>query len=255
MARTHFNSQQDTHSQSESPPTPSHRQRQNQIPSPSLEPEPTYDVPFMFQTNPSLTCRYRPKSHTSRSATDSIESRSNWAFYQASILDELHKIYRPNYEGVIKCLRPVNVSDLTSFQMGVRRRLSYFSKKYMEEFAVFYVIEGERNNCVHYHLLIRTSVCCPDKVLEQIVTKSSNGIAELKHCEAISDVERITHYTVKDIAAAQTGEKEVLLFKRGLGLRICGSWNKYFTVPKADLWAKCKASRYGSSTEPQLDSH
>ena len=188
---------------------------------------------------------------TNRSPTDSLETRLNWAYYHRCILAELHKTHPPTHEAVVKFDRQVKVATLKQFQKGVRERLAYWSKKNGQEFAVFFTIEIERNNCVHYHFLIRTNTKFPRIKLERIVAQASHGMASLQHCEAVDIVAAITRYVVKDIAAVQSGQKEVLLFRKGLRLRQCGFFNHYFVIPKKALWEKYKRSckwSYSKST-------
>ena len=107
-------------------------------------------------------------------------------------------MHPPTYEAVAKFQHPVTVKALKHFQQGVRERLTYLTKTTGEEFAVFYVMEGERTNCVHFHFLIRTPTSYPRMSLKKIVTKASEGVALLQHCEAIESVAGITRYILKD---------------------------------------------------------
>lgn len=145
----------------------------------------------------------------------------------------------------MKFRRPVTISALKEFQRSLRNRLVYLSKTTGHELAVYYAIEGEQNNCVHYHLLIRTTVADIELSLGYLVEKASRGVATLQHCAEVRNVEATTRYVVKDLNSVRNGCKEVLLFKPGLGLRQCGSWNHYFTKAKSRLWQDAKAERYG----------
>jgi hypothetical protein len=126
------------------------------------------------------------------------------------------------------------------------------------ELAVYFVREIERNNLIHLHLLIRTSMEDPAAVLRKIVQKASGTTAKLAHCENIRSVAAITRYTVKDVADVQEGEREVLLFKKGLGLNLSGQFGGYFVKTKGELWKECRREWFGENyieeyrpTEPQ----
>jgi len=204
-------------------------------------------APYLIQDNPSLTLRHHSMNYTNRSPTDSLESRSNWAYKQRCILDELHKSHPPSHEAVLKFQSPVGVETLKRFQKSVREKLAYWVRVNGEQFSVYFVVEGECSNCVHYHMLIRTTTTHPRMILRNIVAKASQGMASLQHCEAVESVTAITRYIVKDLAAVRNGEKEVLLFKKGLRLRHCGQWNGYFVKPKKELWEQSNRHLYGAS--------
>jgi hypothetical protein len=113
------------------------------------------------------------------------------------------------------------------------------------ELAVYFVREIERNNLIHLHLLIRTSMGDPADVLGKIVQKASGTTAELALCENIRSVAAITRYTVKDMADVHDGELEVLLFKKGLGLNLSGEFGGYFVKTKGELWKECRREWFG----------
>jgi hypothetical protein len=187
---------------------------------------------------------------TNRSPSESWESWRNWSRRERCILDTLHETHPPTHEAVVKFGRPVKPEKLKLFQDRVAASLRYWRKKHGHEFAVYFVREIERDNCVHYHFLIRTAVPFPRDVLKPIVENAAEGLAILRHCEAVDNVAAITRYVVKDIAAVDTGEKEVLLFKRSVGLHLSGGWNGYFVWTKGELWEKWKQERYGSAAKP-----
>lgn len=188
-------------------------------------------------------------NHTNRSPTDSVESRSNWARKERCILDTLHRTHPPTHEAVAKFQQPVAKNFLQQFQRRFRQNLVYSSKTHCYEFAVYFVREAERNNCVHYHFLIRTTAQFPRKVLLPMIATASDGLAVLQHCEAVNNVAAITRYVVKDIDEAKGGSKTPLLFKPGLRLHLSGSCNGYFVRSKRELWQEWIQTTYGSSVK------
>ena len=237
------------------PPTVRHQTNENaSSPTrPASQPGPTHSAPYLIQDHPSLTLRHRFEHYANRSPTDSIESRCNWAYKQRCILDESHRTLPPTHEAVIKFKRPVTVAEIKRFNKRCRERLRYWVKSNGHDFAIFYVIEIEPSNCVHYHLLIRTTRVHPRDVLKEIVDKASDEIAVVQHCDAVNCVEAITRYVVKDIADARTGKKEVLLFRRNLGFNFCGAWNGYFAKTKAKLWKRANLARCKSKLATLAD--
>ncbi len=186
-------------------------------------------------------------NHTNRSPTESLESRHKWARKERCILDTLHRTHPPSHEAVAKFLRPVSKGMLQQFQRRLRQNLAYRSKSNCHEFAVYFVREVERSNCVHYHFLIRTTEPHPRKFLQALIAKASSGLAVLQHCEGIDSVAAITRYVVKDIADADGGHKEPLLFKPELRLHPSGWCNGYFVRSRPLLWQEWKRMQFGSS--------
>ena len=205
-------------------------------------------VPIYYQSNPSPTSRYHKQGITCYSATESRESRNKWAFKNRCILDEQHKTHEPQYEGVIKFFVAVTLATLKRFLKRCREQLAYWVRTNGVEFAIFYSVEIEKSNLIHLHCLIRTNVPYPRSVLSAIVEKASDRQARVQHCEKIESVAAISRYSLKDLDVVRNGKKEILLFKRGLGLRQIGSWNGYFTKPKSQLWAEWKHARYPPAT-------
>ena len=231
---------------SRNPPTKNYRSRE-------IAPKPSkgsHSVPRLFQSSPRLKALYRPSTHANRSPTESRESRKRWAEKERAILDVNHRSHPLTHEAVAKFKRPASVEFLKLFQRRVRQSLAYWIKSRRQQFAVYFVLEIERNNCVHYHFLIRTAVRFPRDVLKPIIDKASNGLAVLQHCETVNDVQAITRYVVKDLSPENPKMKKLLLFKPDLGIGFCGSWNRYFIKPKEQLWADWKRERYGNSARP-----
>ena len=49
------------------------------------------------------------------------------------------------------------------------------------------------------------------------------------------------------MADVQEGEREVLLFKKGLGLNLSGQFGGYFVKTKGELWKDCRREWFGES--------
>ncbi len=156
-----------------------------------------------------------------------------------------HLYAQPTHEAVVKFSKVRTIPEFRDFHEKLRRQAGYFAKTRAVELAVYFVREIERNNLIHLHLLIRTSMEDPADVLGKIVQKASGTTAELVHCENIRSVAAITRYTVKDMADVQDGEREVLLFKKGLGLNLSGQFGGYFVKTKGELWKECRREWFG----------
>jgi len=206
----------------------------------------TLDVGLQYQRNPRKKSTYRKGAHKVRSHTDSLESYDGWASKQKIILEMNHRTHPPTHEAVIKFTRPMKVRDLQIFTRKLRQNLQYLQKKKGIEFAVFYVWEIEKNNCLHLHLLIRTSAKYPRTVLASAIkTYISDKVIRLQHCEAIHSVPAITRYVLKDLKEVRSGKKKILLFKKGLLLNKVGQLNGYFHKPKKQLWEEWKLETFG----------
>ncbi|MFZ9091618.1 MAG: hypothetical protein ACO3FE_16190, partial [Planctomycetaceae bacterium] len=158
-----------------------------------------------------------------------------------------HRYAQPTHEAVVKFSEVRTIPEFRDFHEKLRRQAGYFAKSRAVELAVYFVRAIERNNLIHLHLLIRTSMDDPADVLGKIIQKASGSTAELAHCENIRSVAAITRYTVKDMADVQEGEREVLLFKKGLGLNLSGQFGGYFVKTKGDLWKECRRDWFGES--------
>jgi len=146
-----------------------------------------------------------------------------------------HRYAQPTHEAVVKFSEVRTIPEFRDFHEKLRRQAGYFAKTRAVELAVYFVREIERKNLIHLHLLIRTNMDDPAGVLGKIVQKASGTTAELAHCENIRSVATITRYTVKDMADVQDGEREVLLFKKGLGLNLSEQFGGYFVKTKGEL--------------------
>lgn len=186
-------------------------------------------------------------NHTNRSPTESQESRTNWARKESLILKTLHETHPPTHEAVVKFTMPMSVRSLKAFQTRFRQNVCNWSKREGVDMAIYYTREIERSNCVHYHLLIRTLHPKPSAVLRPIVASSSQGKATLRHLEQIRNAEATSRYILKYLESVRSGEKEVLLFRNGLGLHLSGAWNGYFVRSKRLLWEEWKIKTYRSS--------
>lgn len=202
-------------------------------------------VPCYYQAHPRQRWELPWGNHINRTPSASIESRQNWAVRECGILNMNHRYAPPTHEAVVKFSKIRTIPEFRDFHEKLRRQAGYFAKTRAVELAVYFVREIERNNLIHLHLLIRTSMDDPADVLGKIVQKASGTTAELAHCENIRSVAAITRYTVKDMADVQEGEREVLLFKKGLGLNLSGQFGGYFVKTKRELWKECRREWFG----------
>lgn len=197
-------------------------------------------VPCFYQMKPRHTWKLPFGNFVDRTHTNSIKSRQNWAAKEFGILTANHAHAKPTHEGVIKFDKTLTVPAYRSFQTKLRRRMAYHVRTRKVELACYWVREIEINNRIHLHLLMRSSLTDPSVVLAEHVMKSSEGTGELAHCEDIESVEAISRYTVKHLKDVIAGERDVLLFKKGIGLNICGQFGGYFVKRKAELWEECR---------------
>lgn len=205
------------------------------------------DVPILYQQNPQTKSRYRNAKHINRSPTESLESRANWSRKERLILEMLHVTHPPTHEAVIKFLEPVRQRELRGMLRRARQNLSNWSKRHEVEFALYFTLEIERSNCIHLHLLLRTSTLNPSTVLREVFGKASKGRVDVRHCERVRQPEAISRYTVKDLKAVRNGSRKLYLFKKELRQRHSGQWNGYFVRPKKALWDDWKRLKYGNS--------
>ncbi len=204
-------------------------------------------VPCYYQPHPRQRWELPRGNHKNRTPSASVESRQNWAVRECGILNMNHRHAPPTHEAVVKFSEVRTIPEFRDFHEKLRRKARYFAKTRAVELAVYFVREIERNNLIHLHLLIRTSMNDPADVLGKIVQKASGNKAELAHCENIRSMAAITRYTVKDIADVQEGEREVLLFKKGLGLNLSGQFGGYFVKTKGELWKECRREWFGEN--------
>lgn len=204
-------------------------------------------VPCYYQAHPRQRWELPWGNHKNRTPSASIESRQNWAVRECGILNMNHRYAQPTHEAVVKFSVVRTIPEFRDFHEKLRRQTGYFAKTRAVELAVYFVREIERNNLIHLHLLIRSSMEDPADVLGKIVEKASGTTAELVHCENIRSVAAITRYTVKDMADVQDGEREVVLFKKGLGLNLSGQFGGYFVKTKGELWKECRREWFGES--------
>lgn len=202
-------------------------------------------VPCYYQAHPRQRWELPWGNHINRTPSASIESRQNWAVRECGILSMNHRYAQPTHEAVVKFSEVRTIPEFRDFHEKLRRQAAYFAKTRAAELAVYFVREIERNNLSHLHLLIRTSMDDPADVLGRIVEKAIGTTAELAHCENIRSVAAITRYTVKDMADVQEGEREVLLFEKGLGLNLSGQFGGYFVKTKGELWKECRREWFG----------
>lgn len=200
-----------------------------------------------YQATPRQRWELRWGNHKNRTPSASIESRQNWAVRECGILNMNHWYAQPTHEAVVKFSEVLSIPEFRDFHEKLRRQADFFAKTREVELAVYFVLEIERNNLIHLHLLIRTSVEDPVAVLGKIVQKASGTTAEQAHCKNIRSVASITRYTFKDMADVQDGEREVLLFKKGLGLNLSGQFGGYFVKTKRELWKECRREWFGDS--------
>jgi hypothetical protein len=187
-----------------------------------------------YQAHPRQRWELPWGNHINRTPSASIASRQNWAVRECGILNMNHRYAPPTHEAVVKFSKIRTIPEFRDLHEKLRRQAGYFAKTRAVELAVYFVREIERNNLIHLHLLIRTSMDDPADVLGKIVQKASGTTAELAHCENIRSVAAITRYTVKDMADVQEGKREVLLFKKGLGLNLSGQFGGYFVKTKRE---------------------
>jgi hypothetical protein len=188
--------------------------------------------------------RFPNYSHTS-----SLESRRNWAWKEATILARSHEMAPPTHTAVVKFLAPQHLCVYSAFEARLALLARTFYQKNTEAIAVYWTKEIEPNNCIHYHLLLRTSLANITEVMGQFVERASEGNAALAYCMPVKDVVAVTRYVVKDLVAVAEGTKEVLLFKKGLKIRICSSFGHYFIQTKAALWRQWKQANSGTHSE------
>jgi len=198
------------------------------------------EVPCFYQTKPSQSWQPPFRNFVDRTHTNSITSRQNWAAKEFGILTANHAHVKPTHEGVIKFNGILSVSAYREFHAKLRRRMAYHVKSRQVELACYWVRELEINNRIHLHLLVRSSLTDPSIVLAEKVQDSSDGTGSLAHCEPIKSVEAISRYTVKHLNEVISGEREVLLFRRRVGLNICGQFGGYFVKRKTELWEECR---------------
>lgn len=210
--------------------------------------------PCLFQAFAKRWAERLLNGKPSYSPTESIESRLKWAWKRFLILMAVHRTHPPTHEATIKFRRVVDVDSLKRFHRRIADNLRHWSKRHGESLAVFYVREIERSNCVHYHLLIRTSKRFPRSVLASMIENATDGAAWLQHCEAIESVAAFTRYAVKDIRDVADGSKELLLFKPTVGMNLCGEWNHYYPRPVKELWKEAKDWEFSSGAEPTSNS-
>lgn len=203
--------------------------------------------PCYYQAFPWQRSIPHAKGFTNRSPTHSIESRKRWAEKQCVILAMNHRTHPPTHFGTIKLSRPASIAEVKTFLQTCRLGLKYNIRRTGRECAVYLVLEIERNNCFHFHLLIRTTAVDPQSVLGRIVAKAGEGLAALKYCKPVRDITAATKYVVKAILAANGGKKTPLLLKKGLGLHHVTQWNGYFVASKSQLWKKWIQEKYGQA--------
>lgn len=200
------------------------------------------EVPCLYQSKPRHTWTLPFGNFIDRTPSSSVRSRQNWAAKEFGILTANHVHATPTHEGVIKFGKTLSVPDYRDFHTKLRRHVAYHVRTRSVEMACYWVREIEINNRIHLHLLVRSCLPDPSSVLAEKVNKSSNGNGSLVHFEAIKSVEAISRYTVKHLNDVIDGEREVLLFKKGIGLNICGQFGGYFVKPKVELWEECRRS-------------
>jgi hypothetical protein len=218
-------------------------------PEPSVDLLPRADPPCLFQAKPREREQWMVRRFPNYSHTSSMESRCNWAWKEATILARNHEMAPPTHTAVVKFLGPQHLCVYSAFEARLALLARTFCQKNTEVIAAYWTKEIEHNNCIHYHLLLRTSLANITEVMGQLVERASEGNAALAYCMPVKDVVAVTRYVVKDLVAVARGTKQVLLFKKGLKIRICSSFGRYFVQTKANLWRQWKQAKFGTHSQ------
>jgi len=197
-----------------------------------------FDIPVLYQSHPKKITYQPQHCKKDRTPSSSILSRNNWASKEGMILNRNHIFLPPQFTAVIKFKKPTMPYIQNQFIRSLRQRFEYICRKYQATFAVYWVCEIERNNCIHYHFLIRTTLSHRQakKFLQSKVNKAGKGLARLRYFKPIESISATTKYIVKDIQGINKDKYEVLLFTRESGLRVSGQFGNYFYTNKSKVW-------------------
>ena len=162
------------------------------------------------------------------------------------ILDALHDDFPPCHFATIKFTRPESVETLKAFTAKMADSIWHFNRTKDRYIAGRWVLEIEKDNSCHLHILIRASlypnaaeyfddIHDPAEWLRKTTFKINakiGTIAIVQYCKAINSIEGASKYVYK------LGRDDFLLFGRGLRLRQTGQFGKYFAGKTQDEWRK-----------------
>lgn len=152
------------------------------------------------------------------------------------LLDELHNDFRPNLFVTIKFNRPESVEAIKAFTSKLTDAAWYFNRTRDRYVSGRWVLEIEKDNACHLHILVRAGVYPntstylddshdPTNWLKKTVGKINakvGTIAVVQYSEPIRTIEGATNYIYK------LNGKGLLLFGRKLNLRLTGQFGHYF---------------------------
>jgi hypothetical protein len=194
--------------------------------------DPQVYTPTCYQTAPIGKVAF----HVWPSPTFNQDSHRLWASRHVMILDELHSEFPPTHFFTIKFHRPESVETLKSFSAKMTDAVWHFNKSKDRYIAGRWVLEIEKDNACHLHILVRAGVY-PDAT--EYFTSSHNPfdwlkkttskinaklgtIATVQYGKPIVTIEGASKYVYK------LGQDDILLFARRLRLRQTGQFGNYF---------------------------
>lgn len=206
------------------------RQR-DPLPGSMLEPprtasilEETATVTRIEQQRPAsvVVTAQRRQRQTSRfwgqSPTESVESRLRWARRESWLLRAIHQIRPPTHSMTIKWSQPVTTRSIKEFDKKMSRSLREHSERFGIELRFYSVKEINARDLVHAHLLIRTNLetGALTALFHDRCQRFSGSRASVTYCEPIRQTMAASLYTVKNLVAVRSGEKNLPLFEPGL---------------------------------------
>jgi hypothetical protein len=194
--------------------------------------DPEVYTPTSYQNNPIGKVAF----HVWPSPTFSHDSHKLWASRHVMILNELHSDFPPTHFVTIKFQRPESIETLRLFSAKVTDAVWHFNKTKDRYIAGRWVLEIEKNNACHLHILVRagiypdateyfTSVHNPFDWLQKTTSKINaklGTIAVVQYSQPIVTIEGASKYVYK------LGRDDILLFTRGLRVRQTGQFGNYF---------------------------
>jgi hypothetical protein len=170
------------------------------------------------------------------SPTFSLESRRLWAFRYAILLHEIHEEFSPTHFVTIKFERPEYVEKIKAFTSKLTDAAWYFNRTKDRYLAGRWVIEIEKNNACHLHVLVRAGVY-PNlndylddhhdptgwlKKTTQKINSKIGTVAIVQYSEPVETIVGASNYMYK------LNRDDVLLLHKGLKLRQTGQFGNYF---------------------------
>lgn len=152
-----------------------------------------------------------------RSPFHSQESRWWWARWNLLPLLALHVHRPPTSFLTVKWSDQIPTGWLSKFWKKLGNSVRCFNKR-NGELRFYAVLEINRHDVLHAHLLVRSELAT-DVVADLLgskVGRFSDGLAAVAYCEEVHSDAAVSRYSLKFIKDVRTGEKEVLLFEKGL---------------------------------------